>query len=101
MALDMLAAVDVPGFARVASFAAASSSCLRCCAASADKRRRSDMLSPIDMQLRPGDVGALLRTQIIDRLGDFFRRAEPSHRDALHQLFGARRKDGGEHPDAK
>src|SRR5262245_30594516 len=50
------------------------------------------MLPAVDMNLRAVDVGARLRAQHIDDLGDFIGRAQPVHGDLLlYDLFRARR----------
>jgi len=56
----------------------------------------SDVLAPVDVQLRPVDVARHVRTKKIDGLGDFLGFAEPAQRYVLaHDLFRPRRQDRG------
>src|SRR5215469_17777761 len=53
------------------------------------------VLPAVDVQLGAGDVARLLRTEIIDRLGNLFRLAETAQRNRLDDLFRSRREDRG------
>src|SRR5579872_1897501 len=53
------------------------------------------MLPAVDVQFGAGDVARLIRAQIIDRLGDFFRQPETAQRNRLDDLVRAGREDGG------